>query len=133
MSTPPRMLDTKTLGIVEMASRYGVTLRALRFYEQSGLLKPVREGNHRIYNAKDQVRLELILKGKRLGFTLQEICTLIEHSDSATSEDDAPNIVSLLNRDAITRQIKFLEDRRTEVGKAIEELKAALIRMPVAA
>ena len=130
MSTPPRML-----GIVEMAARYGVTLRTLRFYEQSGLLKPLREGNHRIYAPKDQVRLELILKGKRLGFTLQEICTLIEHerTDDALNEDDSPNIVSLLDRDVIARQTKFLEDRKAEIDMAIAELKAALVRVSAVA
>ena len=123
MSAHPRML-----GIVEMATRYNVTLRTLRFYEQSGLLKPLREGTHRLYATKDQIRLELILKGKRLGFTLQEICKLIAQTDDSQSDDEASNIVSLLDRDAIAKQTKFLEDRKVEIDKAIAELQAALVR-----
>ena len=124
MGTSPRMLS-----IVEMSARYGVTLRALRFYEQSGLLKPTREGSHRIYAAKDQARLELILKGKRLGFTLQEICTLIEHTGEPAGEDEDADLVSLLDKDAIDKQTKFLEQRMAEVDEAIAELKAALHRI----
>ena len=128
MSAPARML-----GIVEMAARYGVSLRTLRFYEQSGLLKPLRDGSHRVYAPKDRIRLELILKGKRLGFTLQEISTLIEHGDEPTSQDDDPSIVALLDRDAIARQTKFLLNRKEEIDRAIVELRDALVRISAVA
>src|SRR5664279_959196 len=61
--------DDRLHTIGEMARTYGVTLRALRFYEDRGLLKPLRDGTTRYYDAKARARLELILKGKTLGFT----------------------------------------------------------------
>lgn len=65
------------LTISQMSRRYNVTHRTLRFYEDRGLLTPHREGNARIYRAADQVRFEMILRGKKLGFTLTEIINLI--------------------------------------------------------
>ena len=64
--------------IGDLAREFDVTLRALRFYEDKGLLSPRREGLARLYSAADRVRLQLILKGKRLGFTLAEISEMVE-------------------------------------------------------
>ena len=69
--------------IGEMAREYGVTLRTLRFYEDRNLIHPRRAGNARYYGGPDRVRLEMILKGKRLGFTLAEISELIGGEDGA--------------------------------------------------
>ena len=63
--------------ISQMSRLYGVSLRTLRFYEDRGLIKPRREGNARYYRAADRVRLDMILRGKKLGFTLSEISDLI--------------------------------------------------------
>ena len=58
------------LTISQMSRAFGVSLRTLRFYEDRGLIKPRREGNGRYYRGGDRIRMELILKGKKLGFTL---------------------------------------------------------------
>src|SRR5271154_1906692 len=63
--------------ISQMSRLFGVSLRTLRFYEDRGLIKPRREGNARFYRGADRVRMEMILKGKKLGFTLTEINALI--------------------------------------------------------
>jgi DNA-binding transcriptional MerR regulator len=59
-----------TLGISQMSRVFGVSLRTLRFYENRGLIKPRREGNARYNRASDRIRMEMVLKGKKLGFTL---------------------------------------------------------------
>src|SRR5271155_4714781 len=63
--------------ISQMSRLYSVSLRTLRFYEDRGLIKPRREGNARYYRGADRVRMEMILRGKKLGFTLTEINDLI--------------------------------------------------------
>ena len=67
--------------IRDLAKDFAVTTRALRFYEERGLLRPQRKGQSRIYSAADRVRLTLILRGKRLGFTLDESAELIAMYD----------------------------------------------------
>lgn len=68
----------KTYTITDLAQEFAITLRAIRFYEDRGLIKPLRQGNVRIYRARDRVRLMLILRGKRLGFSLNEISELLD-------------------------------------------------------
>ncbi len=63
----------ETYGIRDLAREFGVTTRTIRFYEYKGLLAPVRQGQRRIYAPRDRVRLKLIMRGKRLGFSLEEI------------------------------------------------------------
>lgn len=71
---------TYTIG--ELARDYDVTTRSIRFYEEQGLLSPKRTGQNRVYCVKDRVRLKLILRGKRLGFSLAEVKSLFEMYDS---------------------------------------------------
>src|SRR5215470_19667129 len=71
--------DEFTIG--EMAREFGVTLRALRFYESKGFISPRREKNLRLYNEKDRARVAAILGGKKLGFTLAEIRTMLAGMD----------------------------------------------------
>lgn len=73
-------------GIAELAREFGVTTRAIRFYEDKGLLSPDRDGQRRIYGARDHVRLRLIMRGKRLGFSLDEIREMIDLYDADPSE-----------------------------------------------
>ena len=72
----------RTWTITELAHEYGVTLRTIRFYEEQGLLSPERRGTQRIFHAGDHVRLGLVLRGKRLGFPLDEIKTIIGMYDA---------------------------------------------------
>ena len=75
-----------TYGIAELAREFDVTTRTIRFYEDKGLLAPRREGQRRVYTPRDRVRLRLIMRGKRLGFSLEEIRQLIDLYDVDPSE-----------------------------------------------
>ena len=126
----------RRFGIGYMATRHNVSFRTLRFYEQQGLLQPIREGQERFYTAKDEIRLQLILKGKRLGFTLQEIGKLIDSVARGTDEpggDTAEiNILHALDPETMARQAARLEERKTQVDEALRELRAALDQRAVA-
>ncbi len=106
--------DWVTIG--DLAREFDVTLRTLRFYEARGLLSPRREGMNRYYSAKDRARLAVILKGKKLGFTLTEIRQMI-----AQSEDDR----SVLNLSVaqIDDQLKLLRTQLADIQSAIAELE----------
>ncbi|MAO55799.1 MAG: MerR family transcriptional regulator [Rhodospirillaceae bacterium] len=75
-----------TYGIAELAREFGITTRAIRFYEDKGLLSPARDGQRRIYASRDHVRLRLIMRGKRLGFSLDEIREMIDLYDLDPTE-----------------------------------------------
>jgi DNA-binding transcriptional MerR regulator len=68
----------KTYTISELAREFGVTTRTIRFYEEKGLVRPLREGQKRLYTPADRVRIKLILRGKRIGMTLQDSVELID-------------------------------------------------------
>ena len=78
------MNDSYSIG--DLSREFGVTTRTIRFYEDQGLLSPTRSGQSRIYQARDRVRLKLILRGKRLGFSLKEINKLIALYDAPEGE-----------------------------------------------
>ncbi len=109
---------TYTIG--ELARDYGVTLRTLRFYEDRRLLNPRRNGSARLYSARDRARLETILRGKQLGFTLTEIQSMIAAEEGGAS---APRLV--LSPEQIEAQIAHLKKQRTEIDEAIKELEKA--------
>ena len=115
--------------ISDMASLYGVSLRTLRFYEDKGLIFPRRQGTARYYSPNDRVRLELILKGKRLGFSLSEIHNLIASRTTASPENDTADLVVSLNSDQVAAQIAHLERQRDDLSTAIAELREAHRRM----
>ena len=109
--------------IGEMASEFGVSLRTLRFYEDRKLLRPRREGNTRLYGPGDRLRLQMIIKGKQLGFTLTEISELIGAQD--TSDD----FEQKLQPQQIVTQIDHLERQRAEIDEAIARLRATHARL----
>lgn len=118
---PENLHPSEPLTIGEVSRLYGVTLRALRFYEQRGLLSPIRRGGARFYDSAQKLRLQMILKGKHLGFTLTEIAELLE-------ADTAPDHKSddfVLDEKMVLSQLRHLEERRAELDQAIEELHAA--------
>lgn len=115
--------------ISDMASLYGVSLRTLRFYEDKGLLYPRRQGTARFYSPSDRIRLQLILKGKRLGFSLSEIHELIDSRTKIAPEDETADLVVSLNGEQVAAQIAHLERQREELGTAIAELREAHRRM----
>ena len=119
--------------ISDLARTYDVSLRTLRFYEDKGLLHPRRQGTSRYYSARDRIRLELILKGKRLGFTLTEILQLIATKEKGGVAQEAvletPDLTVSLDRHQIQTQIAYLERQRDELDSAIAELREARARM----
>ena len=78
--------DATTYSISDLAQEFNLTTRAIRFYEDEGLLQPGRSGRRRVYSARDRVRLKLILRGKRLGFSLSEVRDIIEMYDLDSGE-----------------------------------------------
>jgi DNA-binding transcriptional MerR regulator len=78
------MGDLYSIG--DLSREFGVTTRTIRFYEDQGLLSPTRNGQNRIYEVRDRVRLKLILRGKRIGFSLKEINELIALYDAPEGE-----------------------------------------------
>lgn len=113
------------LTISQMSRAFGVSLRTLRFYEDRGLIKPRREGNARYYRGGDRIRMEMILKGKKLGFTLTEIQDLIGGKGAAETTD----LEDQLNPQQIVTQINYLERQRNEIDGAIERLRATQSRI----
>ena len=113
------------MSISQMSRLFGVSLRTLRFYEDRGLIKPRREGNARYYRATDRVRMEMILKGKKLGFTLTEIQDLL----GGKGATDTTDLEEQLNPQQIVTQIGHLERQRTEIEGAIERLRATQSRL----
>src|SRR6202789_1275936 len=113
------------LTISQMSRVFGVSLRTLRFYEDRGLIKPRREGNARYYRSTDRIRMEMILKGKKLGFTLTEIQDLIGGKGATEMTD----LEDQLNPQQIVTQISHLERQRNEIEGAIEKLRATQSRL----
>ena len=104
--------------IGDMAKMYGVTLRALRFYEDKGLLSPIREGSMRLYTRRDRARLKLVLLGRKLGFSLREVKQMIDLYDPTGS-----NAKQLrLTLDKSEKQLGRLQKQRTAIDEAIGEL-----------
>jgi|SRR5215472_7824141 len=112
------------LTISEMAAKFDVTPRALRFYESKGLLKPAREGRGRIYRRDDQQHLSLILKGRKLGFTIAEIGEMI-----AAEEGHASPRALRMTREKCQDQIAHLERQLTETNDALAELRRMLMAL----
>ena len=113
-----RVAGEMTIG--EMAREFGVTLRTLRFYEDRNLIRPRRMGSARYYGGSDRVRLEMILKGKQLGFTLAEIAELIGADNGAAGAD----FEEKLRPAQIVDQLDHLERQRREIDEAIAKLRA---------
>lgn len=102
-------MDDRTWTIGELAREFGITTRAIRFYEDEGLLTPERRGQARVYHARDRVRLKLILRGKRLGFSLSESRELIDMYNPAT--DNRAQLEALQARIA-ERRAQLAQQRR---------------------
>ncbi|WP_371407393.1 MerR family DNA-binding transcriptional regulator [Kribbella sp. NBC_00662] len=111
-------MSAETWSIAELAHEYDVTLRTIRFYEDRGLLTPERRGTARVYHPRDKVRLGLILRGKRLGFSLDEIAKIVDMYDAEPGEEG--QLVYLL--DQITHRRTELEQRRRDIEETLEDL-----------
>jgi DNA-binding transcriptional MerR regulator len=106
---------TKQYSISDLASEFGVTNRAIRFYEEKGYLEPKREGTRRIYYAADRTRLRLILRGKRLGLSLDETGELIRMYGSPVN-----------NKKQLQKFIVLIGEKRTELERKRRDLEVML-------
>lgn len=108
--------------IGEMAKKYGVTLRTLRFYEDKGLLDPRRDGSTRLYTRRDKARLKLILLGRKVGFSLRDVKQMMDLYDPTGS-----NAKQLrLALDKSEKQLVRLQKQRALIDDAITELSGSM-------
>lgn len=109
------MGNEQTYTISQLAREFEITSRAIRFYEDQGLLTPQREGRNRIYSKADRTRLKLTLRGKRLGLSLAEIRELLDMYGGV--HDSAPQL---------QRFLRILADRRAEMEQQQRDIEAVL-------
>ena len=112
-------MTTETLNIRQMCDAFDVTPRTLRFYEAKELLFPVREGQRRLFTKRDRARLKLILRGKRFGFSLEEIRQLLDlyHMDDGQEAQLSKSCV------LAHKHLADMEAQKAELEEAIAELK----------
>jgi DNA-binding transcriptional MerR regulator len=106
--------DQRTWTVRELATELGVTTRTLRFYEAEGLVFPARHGTSRVYRARDRARLRLIVRGRRLGMSLDECREIVDMYDGAATSE--------------RRQLQTLLDRLAEIGADLRGRQADLRR-----
>ena len=103
----------------QLAEELGITPRTLRFYEAKGLLSPRRVGNNRVYSKRDRARLKLILRGKRLGFSLEEIKEYLDLYNVDPAQQEQMRV--LLTR--IRERLDALAQQRQDLEATVSELK----------
>lgn len=106
--------------IGELATAFALSPRAIRFYEDQGLLTPARAGSNRVYTRRDRARLQLILRGKRLGFTLADIRQFLDLYDV----DHTKTRQMALALDRTRVRIAELEQQLTDITTTLAELRA---------
>lgn len=107
-----------TYSIRDLAQEFDVTTRTIRFYEDEGLISPARRGQTRLFSPRDRVRLKLILRGKRLGFSIGEIREIINLYDAAPGEYG--QLRFFLGK--IVERRASLEQQRADIADTLEEL-----------
>lgn len=113
------MISDTEYSISDLAKEFGITSRSIRHYEDERLITPERRGTHRIYKPRDRVRLQLILRGKRLGFSLAEIREIIDLYDVPEGKlKQTQRLLQLIHerRDSILQQ-------RTDIDFMLDELE----------
>lgn len=122
-------MSKRTFSISDLAKEFGITTRTIRFYEDEGLLSPERDGQRRIYTARDRTLLKLILRGKRLGFTLAESRTLFDMYDPASgSRQQLQSYLTMLDikKAALEQQLRDIESMKIDLEDARERCLDAL-------
>jgi DNA-binding transcriptional MerR regulator len=109
-----------TLSIGELAREFDLTTRAIRFYEDRGLLEPRRSGRNRIYTARDRTRLKLTLRGKRLGLTLAEVKELVDMYESPRDTQAQLNKFLLV----LVAHRTQLEQQMADLNATLDEVRA---------
>lgn len=114
-------MTQQTYSISELASELDVTTRAIRFYEEQGMLAPMRRGQERIYHPRDRVALKLILRGKRIGFSLAECKTLIELYDPRAG-----------NRKQLQSLLDMIAERRLQLAQQLLDIRQIQLELDTA-
>lgn len=119
----------KIYSISDLSKEFDITPRSIRFYEDRGLLSPIRKGRQRIFKDRDYVRLKLILRGKRLGFTLAEIKEIIELYDMESGGEK--QLIYFLEkirqrRASLEQQMQDIEDTLQDMKSVERRVKKAL-------
>lgn len=109
-------MSSQTYTISQLATEFDVTTRTIRFYEEKGLLNPSRNGQHRVYSSADRVRLQLILRGKRAGLSLEESREIIEMYDP--SGDNSDQYRFLLNK---------VDEKQAQLERQIEDIQFLIV------
>lgn len=115
-------MTDKTMTIRDMCATFGVTPRTLRFYEAKELLFPIRDGQKRLFTKRDRARLKLILRGKRFGFSLEEIRQLLDLYDMG----DQQQTQFARTYDIAKERMADMVSQRDELNEAIEDLQKQL-------
>lgn len=112
------MTESKQYNISELAAEFGVTTRTIRFYEEKRLLVPRRQGASRIYNSTDHTKLKLILRGKRLGFSLEDSGEIIGLYDPAQG-----------NKTQLRQLIAMIHSRREKLSNQLEDIQLMMLEL----
>jgi len=113
-----RTVPARTWSIAEIAEEFGITHRTVRYYEDKGLVTPERRGTLRVFHPRDRTRLRLVLRGKRLGFPLDEIRTIVDMYDQQPGESGQ-----------LTYLLDQIEDRRGDLWLRRRDIDAALAEL----
>ncbi|MBT8140308.1 MAG: MerR family DNA-binding transcriptional regulator [Gammaproteobacteria bacterium] len=109
-------MSERTYSISEFSAEFDITTRSIRFYEEKGLLHPIRQGQNRIFSAADRVKLKLILRGKRLGFSLEESRQIIEMYDPAQG-----------NIEQYQSLIRKIREKRSQLQQQLADIEAMMV------
>ena len=112
-------MSNQTYTISELAKEFGITTRTMRFYEEKGLISPRREGHKRLYSSADRVRIKLILRGKRIGMSLNESVEVIDMYDP--EHNNADQLHSLIS--TVQHRRELLRQQRRDIDDMLNGLQ----------
>jgi len=115
-------MTSETMTIREMCDTYEVTPRTLRFYEAKELLAPIRQGQKRLFTKRDRARLKLIMRGKRFGFSLEQIRQLLDLYDAG----DKQHSQMVRTQELAAERLEDMIRQREDLDSAIEELRTQM-------